>query len=241
MKKAQVVAKVSDYKNLYQGERCFILGNGPSLNKTNLQLLQNEYTFGCNKISLLYEKRNWHPSFYVMVSSKINESDWCDAVIKNLDIGIPCFLSDKNYLAKANHSFFKTSQKYENIYHLNCVGGRKGYPYPDEFWSDNIEKKCTKWGTILLSCIQIAVYMGFRKIYLLGCDLGFKNHTNGIPVNFDKDYNPNDIDLNGDNHSTHAHILAKRMCDRIDVKIYNATVGGSLEVYPRVNFTEIWS
>ena len=36
-----------------------------------------------------------------------------------------------------------------------------------------------------------------------------------------------------------AHKLTKRACDKCGVKVFNATVGGSLEVYNRIDFSKI--
>jgi hypothetical protein len=38
-------------RNQHKGQRCFIIGNGPSLRQTNLALLKDEVTFGLNRIS----------------------------------------------------------------------------------------------------------------------------------------------------------------------------------------------
>ncbi len=53
-------------KNKYKGERIFLIGNGPSLNKTPLELLEDEYTFGVNRIYLLFDRINWRPTFYTV-------------------------------------------------------------------------------------------------------------------------------------------------------------------------------
>src|SRR6478672_786737 len=58
-------------KNKYRGERIFIIGNGPSLNKTPLYLLQDEYTMCFNRINLMYERVNWKPDFYVVVDDLV--------------------------------------------------------------------------------------------------------------------------------------------------------------------------
>ena len=230
MKKAKIVEKKEHYKNLYEGQRCFILGNGPSLNKTNLDLLRDEYTFGCNKISLLYTARNWHPSFYVMVSSDIWRHDWLFSTSESVKLGIPCFLNKEHTTYNQTvKSFFDDCKKLNSVYKIRVVGGRKGYPYADGCWSSDPMATATKWGTILLTCFQLAVYMGFKEIYLLGCDLGFAPGTS----NFDPKYNPTHFDKHGDIHSHEAHVLAKRMTEKAGVKVYNATVGGSLSVYPR--------
>ena len=43
-------------KDTHRGQRCFIIGNGPSLKNTDLALLENEVTFGLNRIYLLFSK-----------------------------------------------------------------------------------------------------------------------------------------------------------------------------------------
>ena len=52
-------SELSKYKNKYTGHRCIIIGNGPSLNDMDLSLLKNEYTFGLNRIYLLFNKLNY--------------------------------------------------------------------------------------------------------------------------------------------------------------------------------------
>ena len=237
MKKAEIVENKEDYEGLYDGQRCFILGNGPSLNDTDLSMLSNEYTFGCNKISLLYEKRSWRPSFYVMVSSDIWRHDWLFATNKNVEMGIPCFLNERNRrINSTTEHFYKESDDLSNVYMIDAEGGRRGYPYKDNQWSYNPMKKATKHGTILMTCIQLASYMGFKEIYLLGCDLGFS----GPNCNFDPNYNPAQFDPNGDIHSHEAHVLAERMTRKMGVSVFNSTIGGSLEVYPRKNYEELF-
>ena len=56
--------KLVKYKNKYNGERCFIIGNGPSLTVHDLEKLESEYTFATNRIYHVYAKTDWRPSFY---------------------------------------------------------------------------------------------------------------------------------------------------------------------------------
>ncbi len=39
--------------NIHHGQRCFIIGNGPSLQRTDLTKLKDEFTFGMNRIYLV--------------------------------------------------------------------------------------------------------------------------------------------------------------------------------------------
>ena len=45
-----LVGSNAEFKDIHKGQRCFIVGNGPSLNDEDLSLLENEYVFTVNKI-----------------------------------------------------------------------------------------------------------------------------------------------------------------------------------------------
>jgi hypothetical protein len=90
--------------------------------------------------------------------------------------------------------------------------------------------------TITCSLIQIAVYMGFKEIYLLGCDgiylKGQKNHF--VESGF--------VDKNAYTSFERAMVgysEAKKYTESHDVKIYNSTRGGALEVFPRISLDEL--
>ncbi|NEQ82820.1 MAG: hypothetical protein F6K26_22040, partial [Moorea sp. SIO2I5] len=61
------------FKNIHKKEDCFIIGNGPSLNKIDLSLLNNYYTFGLNKIYLIFDKVNLNISYHVAVNHLVVE------------------------------------------------------------------------------------------------------------------------------------------------------------------------
>ena len=48
----------------YENKRCFIVGNGPSLNIADLESIKNEITFGFNRIYYMFDKTDWRPTFY---------------------------------------------------------------------------------------------------------------------------------------------------------------------------------
>ena len=53
----------SHLKNKYKNKRVFLIGNGPSLKKTPLHFLKNEYTIVFNRFNLFFERINWIPTF----------------------------------------------------------------------------------------------------------------------------------------------------------------------------------
>ena len=61
-------AELKKFHNIHAGERCFLIANGPSLSKTNINLLKNEITFGLNRIYLNYPNMEFKPSYLVCIN-----------------------------------------------------------------------------------------------------------------------------------------------------------------------------
>ena len=91
-------------------------------------------------------------------------------------------------------------------------------------------------------CIEFALYMGFSEIYLIGIDHDYsfgygKNHAKGITEGIHNDKNEfctSDLDV-----STQKYNQYKLYAEINNVCIFNASVGGKLNVFERVNFEEV--
>ena len=100
-----------------------------------------------------------------------------------------------------------------------------------------------KYGSGYNCMLQQAVLEGYNPIYLVGADLGFVGRD-GLgeddPDHFDPRYNTRWADkarADLDNETqVDMHTHAKEWCDERGIHIFNASLGGSLEVYPRINF-----
>ena len=64
-------AKLGEVRDRHLGERVFLLGNGPSLNKLPLEKLADEYTFGVNRIGLLFDRVSWRPSYWTVTDWRV--------------------------------------------------------------------------------------------------------------------------------------------------------------------------
>ena len=236
--------KWGSIKNTYRGKRVFLIGNGPSLNKTPLHLLKNEYTFCMNRFNLMFDRLNWRPEFYgisddVVILDMINELDEIRENVKNI------FLPDIHPSAPININYKKIVQNHENIYwfHPDKIGFYAKLP------ALGINK------TVTNVAIQILVYLGFEEIYLIGVDLDYKDHKSAkdldnrhLKSNSDDDPNHFDPRYFGSGRKYHIPRMeetlekfkeAKIFCEQHNVKIYNSTVGGKLEIFPRVNLKDI--
>ena len=72
----------------------------------------------------------------------------------------------------------------------------------------------------------------------MGCDLGYDKQGLNHCV---EDYgNWNEMDQTERNETEGwMHEIIKKECDKRGIEIFNATIGGKLEVYPRVDIREV--
>jgi hypothetical protein len=237
--KSKYSKKLSGLKDIYKGERCFIVANGPSLNAKDLDLLhsKNEYTFGMNRIYKIFNQTKWRPSFYVC--EDINIFNDCVNEINDIQTDIKFIPLDHHFYSGIN---------IDNAYYFNPNYDRNA-DFPNSFSTD-ISKQIDLLGTVTYTCMEIAVYMGFSEIYLLGVDHNYhvtideegnKIIDNNVKDYFCEDYDNDIKDVVAHNmwNNTIAYKKAKTACDELGVKIFNATRGGKLEVFPRVNFDSL--
>lgn len=224
--------------------RCFIIGNGPSLNKTNLDLLADEVTFATNGIFLKFPETSFRPTFFVVEDHLVGE--------------------DRHEEINQLRGFTKLAPYYlaycledgEDVIYYNHRG-RVSYPHGFDF-STNAEEITYTGCTVTFSCMQLAYYMGFKEIYLIGVDMSYI-----IPVAVQKsnDYDTEvlDMDIDDPNHFVpnyfgrgyrwhdpnvdkmeQAYIEAHKVTEANGVKIYNATIGGKCEVFDRVDYYSLF-
>ena len=67
--------KLKKLKNKYNHKKAVILCNGPSLNEIDFNLLNNTFTFGLNKINLLFERSDFRPKFIVSCNPYVIEQN----------------------------------------------------------------------------------------------------------------------------------------------------------------------
>lgn len=223
--------KIKSLEKKYEGERCFIICTGPSLTIEDMEKLKGEYTFGMNSISLLYEKTDFRPSFYGCIDEGVFIK-LQDDIAKYDDSTIPVFVSPRvaKHVDLLPHWFEIP---------INVAYHTYDRWFKNKFWckfSDDAYKGLYDMYSVTHFLIQVAVYMGFKEIYLLGADC---NQVKGKKVHF-QDYGVPDTTIDtARERNIVGYEEVKRYADSHDVKIYNATRGGMLEVFERVELENI--
>ena len=67
------IRQLAALKDIHRGQRCFIIGNGPSLKKTDLSHLKSEFTFGMNRFYLLFEELGFDTTYFLSVNNLVIE------------------------------------------------------------------------------------------------------------------------------------------------------------------------
>jgi len=222
---------MKQWKNFYKGQRCFVLGNGPSLAKMNRLPLRNEITFGTNSVALLFQPRH----MVLCAKTVVADESWMAAA----RLGVS--LAEHSFITK-RMSKLRLPSKDVTVFQVGTHGSW--------FSGDPIKRpfcKIHSSGTVMQ---QMAVYMGCNPIYLIGFDGGYVPQKKGQPDpnHFVPEYWGPDLKTINEkraksiNESSLAgHKLAKEYCDAHGIEIYNATPGGVVEVFERVDYDSIFA
>lgn len=220
--------ELKKFKNIHNGERCFIIGNGPSLSVQDLEQLKNnnEVTFGVNRIYKIFDKTEWRPNYYAIVDSVMQKKDFEE--IEKYDL-FTVFLGS-NYtvdVKKLNEKYFCFSRMPNNL--------------NDKNFSENIEEYVYGGGTVVYDVMQIAAYMGFKEIILLGVDMTDVKPNEKRPHFYEEDdEKDNKIGKGTISYALEAFLIAEKYTRNHGIKIMNATRGGNVEVFSRVSFDDLF-
>lgn len=245
--------KNSKLKGLYKNERCFIIGNAPSLKYQDLSKLANEYVFTVNSLvkSPLFSVVN--PSFHFFADPEFFIND--NAILKqllvdknNLNLFIPyvykkSFLTSMPSLRAHTYTFYYKKSQANKI--IKTIDLSKGIP---------------SFLNVILYAIYVAIYMGFNEIYLLGVDMtGFLLHYELNKINdkyahvyqetkkeHKKNINrikerglDNEFYLKAFGRTFEQFKIINSYCEKNNIKLRNATHGGALDCIQRVNFESL--
>jgi hypothetical protein len=220
--------KLERFRNIHQGEKCFIIGNGPSLNQMDLSRLNEHICFGLNKIYLLFERTGLSIDYHVAVNPLVIEQSHDEFT----RLGCPSFLSfsASRGLFDAFDDLYYLFSSSHNKFHADITGGiREGY-------------------TVTNVALQIAYFMGFKEVYLIGVDHNFtvkgmpneKQLLTGPDLNhFDPDYfGGQEWHLPDLYKSEQAYRMARTFYLQDKREIFDATVGGKLDIFKKISYEE---
>ena len=227
-------------------QRCFILATGPSIQNQDISFLQNEYCISVSNFFVHPLFSHIRPAFHIFagwhppITHEQMRSWWEDAAkhfIKNERIKV--FLNASDKIIEEKSDVFKNQQV-----HYYYGGGR----FPVDF-----TRQIPEIQTVVHIAIYLAIYIGIKEIYLLGCDHNWLLHY-GKSMHFyaeeqhaftRNNYSEwSEVKDIGDEFKTYANLWDIYRRIRIEatqnnVSIYNATPGSLLDIFPRKELTKL--
>ena len=234
--------RIAQFKDKHKGRRGFIVATGPSLQVSDLDKLQDEITFSCNKIYLAFERTCWRPTYYSVIDVMVAENN--RGMIRGLKL--------EKFLASGLKPGFRCCRDIIWVEELPdpIVQGSSRCGF-----SKDLQAGAHGGASVVYTLLQMAYYMGIREVYLLGLDFSFK-----VPASTGEVCVHGEI-LKGQGEVNHfdpryrgagekwtmprldlqyeAFSCAKQVFEQDGRMIYNASRATSLDVFPRVNLDDI--
>lgn len=227
--------RIRKLHNIAKGKRIFVIGNGPSLSLADLEMIRDEDSFASNYIFKCFEDTSWRPKYYALLDYKyLQKMHWkADDSLNNVECifinGV--FLKERTKLMKNEYPFYSD----------------ESYAYNSEVgFSDNVARQVYDGMTVTYSMIQLAVYMGYSEIYLIGVDHNYtsnereqgKNENYMAELKMENRMWANAPQMD---KATKAYEKARDVCEKKGIVIKNLTRGGKLEVFVREELENVIS
>ncbi len=229
------IARLGEWKDRCRGQRAFIIGNGPSLNQTDLSKLKGEFTFGLNRIFLMFPNLGFSTSCLVSVNDLVIEQSLTEITA----LPVPTFLSWRS------HRFFPQS----GGAHPSSIFLYTTYESPT--FARDARGRLWESATVTYVALQLAYHMGFEQVVLIGVDHNFasKGQANKTVVSQGDDpnhFSPRyfgkgfrwqlpDLDT-----SEIGYRMARDAYERDGRQVLDATVGGKLTVFPKIDYNSLF-
>lgn len=227
--------RIRNFKDIHKGQRCFIVANGPSLRRTNLDRLSNEVSFGLNRIYLQFPETGYRPTYYAAMNELVLEQ--FSGEISGLKL--PRFLNWNR------RSLFDTGDR--SIIYL-----KSRMVIRDSFQHD-LTRPLVVGGTVTFVALQLAYYMGFHTVILVGLDHQYneKGAPSGTETrtaerdesHFHPGYFPKGIkwQLPDLVRSEVDFQIARDAFEADGRVILDATIGGKCPVFNKVDFSSLFA
>jgi hypothetical protein len=219
--------------NKHLGQRCFVIATGPSLNATNLSILSKEICFGVNNLYESLGKIKVKCRYYAISDpfewNKIGER-----------------------VSKIQGTTVFSTQGYGGDHYIKLQTLRSGMMWYGNFSKDIVDGVYAGGNVVTSIVLQVTYYMGFKEVYLLGCDCNYdsdvtKRYFDGKLMSNEeeswiKKFDPINPQFTNDwSRSFASYEVAKKMYESVGRKIVNCTVGGKLEVFERRKLEAVMS
>lgn len=218
-------------RNKHAGQRAIIICNGPSLNQTDMSKVRGEISFCMNRSYLMFDDWGLTPTYFSITNELVLQQ----------------FLGDIQALPMPKFTDFA----YRDL--LEPTHGTTYFRLPprlaDKFEGD-LRKPISSGGTVTFATLQIAYFLGFRDVIIIGMDHRFT--AKGVPsaaevrsTDVDQDHvHPNYFpkgmkwELPDLVRSELAYRQARTHYENDGRRIIDATVNGACNIFEKMSLEE---
>ena len=219
-------------KNRHLGQTCVLVANGPSLNKMSLSFLKQQTCIGLNKIYLGFSKFGFYPRYYVCVNPTV-------------------LAQSSDEISRLNCVKFIGNRGGNNVQENALTYGINTRQPPARFCRD-ISQGVREGGTVTYAALQIAYYLGFKRVVIIGMDHNFSYDGKPNESRVMQGADPNHFIENyfgfgqsWDNpdlaKSEQSYQIARDIFQSEGREILDATVGGKCTVFDKVDYRDIFN
>jgi hypothetical protein len=224
-------ARLQKFHNIHVGQRCFIIATGPSLKNMDLSLLKDEYTIGMNRGYLLNEMYDLNLN-YLCVIDIINQLKQFTDEYQQSEITSFYNWDCRHYIHQTEKiNYLKLNHRHKFV--KDILHG---------FWYGH---------SVTNACIELAYYMGFKEVYLIGKDHSFNVSSAPKTVNVIKGEDENHFFPNYYKENMQwgtpyyygeeiAYKLARYAFERDNRVIRDATKDGKLQIFEKVKYDALF-
>lgn len=238
-------SKLAAMRNKHAGERCFIIGNGPSLNDLDLTKIGDTAAIGVNGIFYKCDEIDWWPKYYTVEDSSVMKENLERIVAFPAEQKFFPAIYNRLHPHDDNVNFFVMNRGFYEAKSPNF-----GVPR----FSTDFANRAYCGQTVTYINMQLAFHLGFTEVYLIGMDFSYV-----IPKEFEK---KGDMIVSTGDDPNHFHKdyfgkgkswkdpklemvllnykMAKLAFEAAGRNIYNATAGGQLELFERVDYNSLF-
>ena len=245
-----VLHKNKQLNNIHSGRRCFLVGNGPSINTQDLTLLKDEVTIVATSFYRHRDAKEINPSYWVFADPQFWQNPkqyfiptFNQALSKDISTRLFIPTGGFHYLNKVNRGPLIDL----HFYHYD--------PSRDINTPIDFGAGIPLYGqNVMHVCLMLAFYLGCNPIYFMGCDRDYWNMTR---EEYDTFFIEHFYEESGNNNKCLEHMpweqwlrgKARTEWESVQLKeyaslrgfdIYNATQGGYFEIFPRVQYESLF-
>jgi hypothetical protein len=239
------IRRLAALKDIHKGKRAFVIANGPSLKQTDMSRLRNEFTFGMNRIYLMFPELGFSTTYLTVVNDLVIEQTAADLAA----LPLPKFLawrSRRHFPSNLPITSLPTTNlpttNLPTFLYTSYTGPR---------FSTDVRGRVWEGATVTNVTLQLAFHMGFQQVILIGVDHNYT--TTGKPNST--------ITSQGDdpNHFSSAYfgkgfrwqlpdletsevgyVMAREAYREAGREIVDATIGGKLTIFPKVDYNSLF-